>query len=202
MGRPRIHTSETEERLLAAAGRLIAAEGSNALTVRRLADEVGVSTRAVYSVFGDKRGLLRALFRRAATTMTRYHEAVPVRADPVEEIVELALAYRTGALAEADLYGLLYLGRELPDLAPDPDDIAVAYGSFDRVLSAVTRCAETGRLGGRDPRDVTRQLWALVHGLASLELLGLLGDPEAAARHWTDAVDAAMAGYGAGRAGE
>ena len=153
-----------------------------------------MSTRAVYSVFGDKAGVLRALFRQAALTMTGRHEAVPVRDDPVTEILDLALAYRSGALEEAELYSV-YLGRAAPELIPDPDDLALAFRSFDRVLAALQRCARTGRLGGRDPQDVTHELWALVHGLASLEILGLLGDPESARRRWLDAVLAAMAGY-------
>ena len=194
MGRPRIYDDETRAKLLRTAAALIAAHGTSALTVRRLADEAGVTTRAVYSVFGDKAGVLQALFRRAAHTMTARHEAVPVRDDPVTEILDLALAYRSGALEEAELYNL-YLGRAAPELVPDPDDLALAFRSFDRVLATLQRCARAGQLGGRDPQDVTHELWALVHGLASLELLGLLGDPESARRRWLDAVSAAMAGY-------
>src|SRR5690348_2029156 len=138
MGRPRIHDDETGTRLLHAASVLIAAHGTSALTVRRLADEAGVTTRAVYSVFGDKAGVLRALFRQAAQTMTSRHEAVPVREDPVAEILDLALAYRSGALGEAELYHV-YLGRAAAELVPDPDDLALAFRSFDRVLDALQR---------------------------------------------------------------
>jgi AcrR family transcriptional regulator len=197
MGRPRTHGADTEAELLGAAARLIGTEGAQSLTIRRVADEVGTTTRAVYSIFGDKSGLLRVLFHQIAATMTRYHEDVPVLTDSVQEILELALAYRRGALQEANLYQHLYLGTAFPEFVPDAADLAVAYRSFDRVLAALQRCAGAGRLGNHDPAAVTHQMWALVHGLASLELMGFLGDPDKAIRHWTDAVAAAMSGYAA-----
>jgi AcrR family transcriptional regulator len=164
------------------------------MTIRRVAEEAGTSTRAVYSLFGDKPGLCRALFHEAAETMRRHHEAVPVSDDPIAEIAQLALAYRAGALEQPNLYDL-YLGRGVPGLQPTPADMALAFRSFERVLEALGRAAAAGRLGGREPERVGRQMWGLVHGLASLELLGYLGDAEAAGARWRDAVGAALAGY-------
>jgi hypothetical protein len=47
MGRPRAHNEHTRQRLLAAAGRILVAEGSPALSVRRGTAEVGTTTRAI-----------------------------------------------------------------------------------------------------------------------------------------------------------
>src|SRR5215468_10039426 len=113
MGRPREHGTETREALLNAAGAILQAEGPAAVTVRRVADEVGTTTRAVYSLFGDKNGLMKALYVEAAETMRRHHEAVPIGDDPIADISELALAYRAAALEEPNLYWL-YLGSVDP----------------------------------------------------------------------------------------
>jgi len=194
MGRPREHDDDTRAALIAAAGELLATEGQSAVSIRRVADATGTSTRAVYSVFGSKDGLLRALFREAAETMRRHHEGVPVRDDPVAELLDLALAYRAAAWEQPNLYDL-YLGRAVPGLRLTADDIALAYRSFERVLATLERCADAGLLGGRDPQHVGRQMWAVVHGLASLELHGFLGDRTQATDRWRDATAAAMAGY-------
>ena len=61
MPRSKIHDEALRVRLLDAAGALLAAEGPDALSVRRIATEVDTSTTAVYSLFGGKPGLLRAL---------------------------------------------------------------------------------------------------------------------------------------------
>ena len=109
MGRPREHGEAERAALLAATAGIIGAEGAAAVTVRRVAAAAGVSTRAVYSLFGDKDGLLRGVFTVIAETMRRLHEAVPVADDPVTEIRPLALAYRAGALEQPNLYEF-YLG--------------------------------------------------------------------------------------------
>lgn len=193
MGRPKEHGAETRDALLNAAGALLHAEGPAAVTVRRVADEVGTTTRAVYSLFGDKNGLMKALYYEAAETMRRHHEAVPEKDDPVAEIPELALAYRAAALERPNLYAL-FLGA-VETRNPDAEIVALAFRSHERVLNSIQRAIDTGRFPGRDPMDYGLQLWAVVHGLASLELKGLLGGDEKARRRWLAAITAVLTGF-------
>ena len=58
MGRPKEHDDNTRAALRAAAERLVESGGPAALTVRGVAREAGTTTRAVYSVFGSRDGLL------------------------------------------------------------------------------------------------------------------------------------------------
>jgi AcrR family transcriptional regulator len=197
MGRPREHGPEAREQLLRAAARLLNDEGPAALSVRRLSAEVGVSSRAVYSLFGDMRGLIGELCRRESETMVRLHEAVPRQANPVAEIRALALAYRQAALEYPELYRLMF-ERAVPVFSPSDDDVAYAMRSMARVEDAVTRALRQHRRR-RDPRQVTLQLWAVVHGLASLELRGALGDPASAEASWRDTIAAVTAGLFAER---
>jgi AcrR family transcriptional regulator len=187
MGRPREHGPETRELLLTIAARVLNDEGVGALSVRRLGAEADVSARAVYSLFGDMRGLLAELFRRGCETMVHLHEQVPINADPIAEIGQLALAYRRGALEQRELYGLMF-ERAAPGFRPDEADIVFAMRSLDRVHQAVTRAI--GRRRRLDPEVISRQLWALVHGLASLELRGYLAAPAEAEQVWRNAISA------------
>jgi AcrR family transcriptional regulator len=192
MGRPREHGPETRERLLDAAARLLATEGLPALSVRRLSADVGVSSRAVYSVFGGMTGVLSALYRRAADVMNQHHEAVPRQDDPLAEIAELALAYRRGALAQRDLYGL-YLERAVPSFCPSDDDVAYAMRAHNRAREAFGRaCAAFAPAS--DPAFLTLQAWALLHGLSSLEIGGMLGSADEAETTWRAALDAMLRG--------
>jgi AcrR family transcriptional regulator len=192
MGRPREHGSETREKLLATAARLLDEEGVAALSVRRLSTEADVSARAVYSLFGDMRGLLAALFRTGAQTMVRRHEEVPRQQDPVAEILPLALAYRRAALEQRELYGLMF-ERAAPAFQPDQQDITYAMRSLERVVDAVARAVALHGLED-DPLSVATGLWGVVHGLASLELHGFLGDPQAAQLIWRRTITAATTG--------
>jgi hypothetical protein len=138
--------------------------------------------------------LLRELYIQIAETMRRYHEAVPVTKDPVEEIMKLALAYRRAALEQPNLYDLFF-SRITAGPPGGDEDLLLAYRSLARVVDSVGRCVKEGRFPGRDPDAISIQLWALVHGLASLDLKCVLGDEKAAKRHWRAALSAALEGY-------
>ena len=191
MGRPKEHGEETREQLLDVASRLLSEQGVSAVSVRRLAEEVGTSTRAIYSLFGSKEGLLRALFRRAADTFARIHQAVPEQDDPLAELIPLGLAYRESALEEPHLYGLLF--GFTPGFRPSEEDIQLALRSQSRVVDTLRRAADKGQLK-RDIGKITDAGWGLVHGLASLELMGCLGPPEAAEATWRGALETMLAG--------
>jgi AcrR family transcriptional regulator len=193
MGRPKEHGERTRTALLAAAAELLHREGRAAVSVRRVADEVGTTTRAVYSLFGDKEGLLRTLSTDVAETMRRHHEDIPERDDPVAEIVDLALGFRAAALEKPNLY-VLFIDEIRADADPSDPLFALVYRSFERVLSTIRRCLSAGRFPGRNEFDVGRFLLAVVHGLASLELRGVLGDEHRAIQVWRLSVQAALDG--------
>jgi AcrR family transcriptional regulator len=192
MGRPKEHGTSTREALLAAATEILGKDGVSAVTVRRVAEHAGTTTRAVYALFGDKDGLLRALFRLEAETMRRHHEAVPVDEDPIRELHALADAYRAAAHEQPQLYGL-FIGSTA--VRPTEEDIAVSFRAFQRVQEAIGRAVKRGLLRDGDQETLGRQLWAVVHGLASLELAGCLGDSDEAAAHWHGLTSACLAGY-------
>ncbi|HUH06578.1 MAG TPA: TetR-like C-terminal domain-containing protein, partial [Egibacteraceae bacterium] len=107
-----------------------------------------------------------------------------------------ALAYRAAALEQPHLYDVMF-ACPIPEFEPSEEDQRLALGTLERLRSAVRRHCEQGALGDGDPDALTLQLWALAHGLASLELQRNLGAPGDAERHWRSAFSAAIAGYAA-----
>lgn len=193
MGRPREHDDETRSRILAVAEQLFLAGGVDGVTVRRVAGDAGTTTRAIYTLFGDKEGLMRALFHEAAALMTKRHEEVRPRGDLAAEMVDLALAYRRAALESPQTITLVVPGAR--GFHPDDDDVRLARRSFDRVVETLGRLAAAGRLGGRSVEQAGTQMWGLVHGLAMLELQGALGSSTDADRLWRDAVLTMIRGF-------
>lgn len=193
VARPREHGEDTRDRLLEVAAQLLTDEGPSSLSVRRLADEAGTTTRAIYSLFGSKDGLLLAMYRRGADAFVRLAEAVQPAEDPLDEFVALAASYRAAALENPNLYGLLF-GRDVPGFEPADPDREYLRGSLNRVFDVVRRAVESGRIGHRDPWALTNELWSVVHGLASLELLGCFGDSESAELSWQETLSIMVAG--------
>jgi AcrR family transcriptional regulator len=187
MGRPRQHNDETRECLLRVASQIIRRGGTEALTVRGLADEAGVTTRAIYSLFNGLPELIAVLCARSAEAMVRHHEAVPVTDDPISELLPLALAYRSAALEQADLYEMIYTptmtdGRTAAEY---PRQVQRTIG---RVQDTIRRAILAGQLRPVDDHDLFQSLWAIVHGLTSLELRGVLGTSEECDRIWPETI--------------
>ena len=191
MARPREHDATTAEAMVDAAGRLLQTEGVKALSVRRVAEEVDVSTQAVYSLFGGKAGLVRALHRTGFARLAAELDAVDT-ADPVGRVRDLGLAYHRTARANPHLYDVMF-DCPVPEFVPTDEDAAASLATLEVLRDAVAAAIEAGALVG-EVDDVTMVMWATVHGVSSLDLAGALGAPEEADRRVLLALNASLDG--------
>ena len=205
MGRPREHGEHTAAALLAAAERTIQASGPDALSIRGVATEVGSTTRAVYSLFGSKYGLITALGAHGFDLLRQGLEALPITDDPGADLIEAALMFRRYALEHPALFAIsmqhkppeaFAVGAEAgPPVRDSSDQVrAAANEALDLLKERVARLAEAQSLGDRTVNEATLQFHALCEGLASLELRGInpSGDWE---RLWRQAFRALVAGF-------
>lgn len=163
--------------VLEAAEDLLTREGAQGLSVRRIADALGVSRQIVYSRFAGKPDLVRALQHEGFRRLTEALDAVPGPSGTTEHLLRMARAYRCSARASPALYGLMF-GRPVHEFEPDDDDRGVAAASFEPVIAA---CQAWLRAQDRDGSraqavSLARRVWAATHGVVSLEAAGLLGD--------------------------
>lgn len=168
------------ERLVDAAAALLVEDGPAGLSLRKLAAAVGVSTMPVYTLFGDKRGLLAAMHREGFRRLGEELRSVPRGDDPLADLIALGQAYRRAALASPHLYGLMF-GHLVPQFSPDEEGLTAAEEAYRPLVDAVARCQEAGVLTGTEPERMALHLWAVAHGMVTLELnrqLPDLGEPE------------------------
>ena len=170
------------------------AEGAEAVSLRRVAADAGTTTRAIYSLFGGKEGLMSAMYREMAATLTELHGDVREREDVALELEELCLAYRSSMRRHPSLYPIIFKG--VPGFTPTKEDERVARQGLERVVATLQRGLNEGVFVERSAQEMSNQLWALVHGLASLELKGALGGPQKAVRTWRDATRNLISGFG------
>jgi AcrR family transcriptional regulator len=199
LARPREHDEATRERLVQAAEAVTAAEGWDALTVRRVAQEAGTSTRAVYTLFDSKEGLEQALHLAFFERLRDLLKASPRSEDPRADLIELALAYRRWAVERPQRYELAIHRFIGPFARPRSErGLAVARDALDELRHVVRRCQEAGLIdAGHELETVVRQAQVTTHGLAEFENLGVLGDdPD---RFWRNTVSALLAGLSNGK---
>src|SRR6266545_3143709 len=90
VGRRRKHDDRVAAALLDAAEELVQHGGVEGLSMRAVADRVGTTTRAVYTVYGSKAGLLAALGERTFDILGAGVAALPATDDPRADLVEAA----------------------------------------------------------------------------------------------------------------
>ncbi len=73
-------------------------------------------------------------------------------------------------------------GSPVPEFHPNDDDATFALSTLDMCIDAVQRCVDAGLFVG-DAADMAHQMWAVIHGVTSLELRGMLGSPDAATEY-------------------
>ena len=200
MARPRTHDEKLRLRLLDEGGRLLAAEGPSALTVRRLAERAETSASAVYSLFGDKWGLVEEMFREGFRRFAERIAGLQRTDDPLADLIALGAAFRANARANPHLYDLMF-GRPFPQFQPGEEDQVMAMATFGALVEALGRCVDAGQLNG-DPLGLATIFYSLIHGLTSLELLGWLGPPEQVDAAWERAEMAMYRGLMPSTAGD
>ncbi|MGH8917144.1 MAG: TetR/AcrR family transcriptional regulator, partial [Actinomycetes bacterium] len=155
--------------LVETAAALLAAEGPAALTLRRLAGEVGTSTMAIYTHFGGMDELRREIRREGFRRLGEQLDAAERTDDPLADLAALGWAYYASATASPNLYRAMFLEGPV-----DEADLETGLETFERLVAGVQRCIDAGRFADADATDLATQLWALEHGVVSLQLAHLL----------------------------
>lgn len=172
--------------ILDAAGRIVAADGVEGLTIRAVAQAVGYSPGALYEYFDSKEAILTSLYFDGADGLGAQCERAVVglssTRNSIEALGALGHAYRTYALDHAELYRLVFGGFRSPP-APDIACPGDQRGGFGTLVRLATRGVEEGALVDLAPEIIATAAWSAVHGFVSLEIAGQItgadnpGDP-------------------------
>jgi AcrR family transcriptional regulator len=156
-----------------AARSLLEADGPDAVTMRAVADQLGIRAPSLYKHLPDKGALETALVARGFEEIGAVFErAAAEAADPLAAI---AAAYRTWALDHPHYY------RLMTAKALDRDQLPAGVEARG-AAPLVEAC-------GGDP-DRARAAWAFAHGMATLELAGRFPPDADVDAAWRVGVDA------------
>ena len=162
----------TAAKIAAAARALLDREGPEAVTMRRVADAVGITPMAIYRHYADRDALLNALadhgFEELARALAR--KGLPAAFEP--RLLRLAAIYLDYSLANARLFELMFL-RPRRGARRFPLDFKAGRSPTGNLFAAVVKQGmESGHLREDDHWEVTFELGALIEGLIMLYLGG------------------------------
>lgn len=166
--------------------------GAEALSLRQLARDIGVSHAAPSRHFRDKQALLDALavvgFDRLTTTLER---AARSGRSFRGRVRATAVAYVEFATAEAELLSVMFAGKHSPDASAE---LLGAGERLGEVSLAIVRDGQhSGDVRPGDPERITLAMLAAVHGFASLVASGMI-PPTGFRRSLGDVVDTVVRG--------
>lgn len=167
--------------ILSAASDVARRDGWEAVTMRRLADEIEYSANFAYRYFTGRDDILLALVREGFTRLRDAMATAATQAGPgpvggsavgasgtaAAAVRRAGHAYLDFALADPDLYQLMYGlgGVRVP--ASDAWDEGQAVGDLLTGLLATA--------GDTQPERQVLRLWATAHGLIALQVVGRVG---------------------------
>lgn len=163
-------TETTKDRLVTAASQLLDLGGIDAVTLRGVAERVGVSHNAPYKHFEDRSALLAAVAERDFIELRNAFEAALHRGEGAGTALRAALgAFIDYGLQHPARYRLLFSDPSLPS---DGALKEKAFASFTAFLGIVETCQRDGSLPTGDPVRLAGLIYAAVHGAIDLEIGG------------------------------
>lgn len=176
---------------------MIVAGGLEALSLRRLARQLGVTAPALYGYVNSKQDLLGAI---AETEIERLAErfAEVDDADPIDRIRAHSRAYIAHARENPELFQVMLLAPPaLPDSRLPAESVAASTTmAFDTAAGAITDAIAAGVLTADDPQMVALMLWSGAHGVATVLQLGFDLPIELEDAMIDEMTDRLLAGYG------
>ena len=155
--------------ILEAAERIFIADGYEGATIRKIADEVGVSSTALYMHFPDKGAILLEISERTITQLLNRNSDIAAKPMDAANRVKLMLdSYMRWGFEHPNAYQLVFstlrpvsdvVGENVADLS------ARCYEIFSGVVREI---AADGRLRTGDADSVAQALWAACHGVVAL----------------------------------
>ena len=155
------------DEILDAAGELMLETGDpKAVSIRLVAQRVGVTPPSIYLHFADKDALLDAVCARYLEKLdAEMQRAGTGQPSTIEVLREQGLAYVRFALQNPGLYRIATMGEGRPD---SDVDLTLASSAFQHMVDSVQRLMDEGIYAPGNPITVALEWWTVAHGIAAL----------------------------------
>ncbi|MDH3382221.1 MAG: TetR/AcrR family transcriptional regulator [Flavobacteriaceae bacterium] len=161
---------KTAEKLKLAAHQIISKEGVDALSMRKLAEAIGIKGPSIYKHFSSKDELLNSLKSEGLDRL--YHlmsKAVKKTDPPIQNLISLSMAYQEFAKKHPEEFKLIFL--ETTSLRGDLEEEFTGNNPYGLLLVEMKKYAEQNKLlqSSTELEAATYGYWSLTHGMVCLK---------------------------------
>ncbi|MFI6239545.1 TetR/AcrR family transcriptional regulator [Micromonospora sp. NPDC050795] len=167
--------AQLRDEIVDAAMTLLEGGAPEAVTLRGIARQAGISAPSIYPHFPDLDSILLAVAQRAFDILEQ-ELGTPEDADPVERLRATCAAYLTFAERRPHQYRVMFgavwdAGQALERSPVMADELAVlGMGAFEVLRRTLADCVAAGRSTSADPFGDATALWVGLHGFAQLRV--------------------------------
>jgi AcrR family transcriptional regulator len=170
--------SSLRERISAVTQELYLERGIEGVSMRKVAERVGVSAPAIYRHFKNKDELLSEIVVQGLRILEEYLRPALEQPKASERLRRMIDGYLEFALAEPKYFDFAFLtpSHDINRLA---DELAKPHAATFRIaIDVVADCMREGTFAPGDPLEAGILLWAEAHGLVTLFRTGRFGEDQ------------------------
>lgn len=165
----RERAGEVEREITEAARDLLAAGGLEGLSMRHVAERVGISATAIYHYFDNKDALVQRVVADAFRRFGEYLEAAarPHPQGSLDRIAALGEGYVKFAFENQASFRVLFsMQRQDPRRLEDLPE----GGGYELLRDTVVEAMDAGTIRRTEPDLMAFYLWSVVHGLVTIAM--------------------------------
>jgi AcrR family transcriptional regulator len=162
----------TADRIARVALAILEEEGPDAVSMRRVADAVGITPMAIYHHFPSRDALLNTITDREFAKLLSFMQAHPLHGKVEAQLITVMEGYVDYAFAQPRVFDFVF-SRSRPGARQFPKDFRARLSpTLNPVADSLAAGMGNGRLAKDDVWEVAFGLWAHVHGFIMLYRAG------------------------------
>jgi AcrR family transcriptional regulator len=172
----------TARKIAVAARRLLDKQGAEAVTMRRVAEAVGITPMAIYRHYPDRTALLNALADEGFEELAAWLKARRFTGSAEQQLTKLGDLYLQHALENPRLFELMFLTQRAGARQYPRDFKARRSPTGNLMADAIAEGMRRGEFRQDDHWEIAFEMGALSHGLIMLYLGGRIATTPAGFR--------------------
>jgi len=164
---------EMKRLIMEASMRMFLEVGYEKTSIRNIAEKIEYSPATIYLYYKDKDELLYDLQAQAFEQLFETFKEKATGRSPMKKLEQIAKAYVQFGLEQPDLYDLMFIIRS-PMKKLEREDGSEAWDNgascFNFLLEVIQQAIDQKMIKFKDRSVAALSIWAMVHGLVSLNV--------------------------------
>ncbi len=164
--------TDTSQQIYQCALGMLEAEGPQAVSMRRIANQVGITAMAIYHYFPSRQALLNAIVDSEFQQLVNFFAQSGKNGTFENKVIHGLDGYMDYAFTHPRIFDYVFSSAR-PGARRFPEDFRARRSpTLNQVADMIVEGIRLGKLKRDDPLEIAMELWAHVHGYLMLYRAG------------------------------